>query len=79
VEFAVVKKTASGNYVLRAVGDNPGGIERRYVYRMHKKAAVVFDTIARIARPLYLAESLQGELVEGEKLYSKDADLEEQG
>ena len=72
MEFTVVKKTANGNLLLTSkIEGKPLGIERMHLYRARKKVATVFDTIASIDKPFYLAKSLEVEINEGETLYDK--------
>ena len=79
--FVVLKKTANGNYLLKqseaGEGSQPIGIEKMFLYRARRKAAVVFDTIASVHAPFYLAKSIAGEIAPGETLYAKNSDERE--
>ncbi|MFH1056601.1 MAG: hypothetical protein V1717_02285 [Candidatus Micrarchaeota archaeon] len=54
MEFLVLSKTGKGNLLLEAQGEGKG-IESKTLVFGGKKAAVVFDTIASVKKPLYLA------------------------
>ena len=73
MEFSVLKKTAKGNLVLSPKpGEEAKGIEKLNLHCEGRKAAVVFDSIGSVEKPLYLAKPLSSERdFAGKKLYSK--------
>ena len=75
MQFSVLKKTSGGNLVLKMQDDEkPAGISKMILYDEREKTAVIFDTIARIESPFYLAKPLKekGEW-EGKILASKNS------
>ncbi|VVB66949.1 Uncharacterised protein [Candidatus Norongarragalina meridionalis] len=72
MRFRVLKQTAKGNLVLEADGKEP--VERRTkLYSGGKEAAVIFDTIASVDKPLYLAQKKsEGDLI-GKTLSTREA------
>jgi len=68
--FKVLRETATGNLVLEPVRHAEEVKSRLALYYRGKKAAVVFDTIASVKAPLYLAEPLAPNLA-GKELETK--------
>ncbi|MBI4406740.1 hypothetical protein HY571_02395 [Candidatus Micrarchaeota archaeon] len=70
LKFKTVHVTKNNNLLLEPVAHNEP-ITRKTLFLRGKKAAQVFDTIAAINNPLYLAKPLQetkaGEILQGEK------------
>jgi len=68
MEFTVVRKTSSGNILLEGEDSEGKAFEKRILFlkkgRKPEKAAVVFDTIASVKKPFYLAKPVV-ELREG--------------
>ncbi len=60
MEFTVVKKTSGGNILLEGEESEGKAFEKRILFlkkgRKPEKAAVVFDTIASVKKPFYLAK-----------------------
>ncbi|PIT85692.1 hypothetical protein COU36_01820 [Candidatus Micrarchaeota archaeon CG10_big_fil_rev_8_21_14_0_10_59_7] len=71
MRFRVLKQTAKGNLVLE--GDGAPVERRTTLYSGGKEAAVIFDTIASVDKPLYLAQKKsEGELI-GKTLSTREA------
>ena len=68
MDFTVLKKTAGGNVLLEGEESEGKAFQKRILFlkkgRKPEKAAVVFDTIASVKKPFYLAKPVL-ELREG--------------
>ena len=56
MQFKVLTKTANGNLVLESEGNKP--FTHLMLKKEKKNAAQIFDTIASVEKPLYLAKPL---------------------
>lgn len=69
LKFEVLHLTANNNLLLAPVGHKQP-ISRKKLFLERQKTAEIFDTIAKIDAPLYLAKPLKsvkaGEVLEGE-------------
>jgi len=72
MRFRVIKQTAKGNLVLES--DKAEPVERRMkLYSAGKEVAVIFDTIASVDKPLYIAEKKsEGDLI-GKTLSTRES------
>ncbi|MFH0835333.1 MAG: hypothetical protein V1881_03240 [Candidatus Micrarchaeota archaeon] len=62
MRFRVLKQTAKGNLVLE--GDGAPVERRTKLYSAGREVAVIFDTIASVEKPLYLAQKKsEGDMV----------------
>ncbi|MFA4945951.1 MAG: hypothetical protein WC607_00200 [Candidatus Micrarchaeia archaeon] len=72
MEFKAVRVTDAGNLVLEPVKHKNEVRGKLALFVRGRKVAVVFDTIASVESPLYLAKPLEDGLL-GKKLESKGA------
>lgn len=72
MEFKAVRVTDAGNLLLEPVGHKSEVRGRLALFLRGRKVAVVFDTIASVDAPLYLAKPLEDGLL-GKKIESKGA------
>jgi hypothetical protein len=72
MEFKAVRVTDAGNLVLEPVKHKKEVRGKLPLFVRGRKVAVVFDTIASVESPLYLAKPLEDGLL-GKKLESKGA------
>ncbi|GEM_PF-1734408 len=68
MKFTVLRKTAAGNLLLSSLGEETSEVaklENKPLFFQGKKAAVAFDVIANVQKPLVLAKPVVEIPVEG--------------